>query len=84
MRVSTAKRRARKHSAVPTWANHDAISRVYAEARRLSVETGVPHEVDHIIPLQGKLASGLHCEANLQILTATANRSKSNNFEVQP
>lgn len=83
MRVCTAKRRARKYSATPAWANTDAISAIYAEARRLSEETGIPHEVDHIVPLQGELASGLHCEANLQILTAAANRSKSNNFEVQ-
>lgn len=84
MRVSQAKRRACRYSATPLWANHTAICSIYAEARRLSEETGIPHEVDHIIPLQGKLASGLHCESNLQILTMNANRSKSNNFEVQP
>ena len=84
MRVSAAKRRACKYSSTPAWSNLAAISAIYAEARRLSEETGILHEVDHIIPLQGKLVSGLHCESNLQILTTAANRSKSNNFEDKP
>jgi hypothetical protein len=37
--------------------------------------------VDHIIPLQGKLASGLHVPQNLQLLESGLNFRKHNKFE---
>ena len=40
------------------------------------------HHVDHIIPLHGKLVSGLHVESNLQVITQAANCTKSNKYEV--
>ena len=36
------------------------------------------HEVDHIVPLQGALVSGLHVETNLQYLLVYENRVKGN------
>lgn len=68
-----------KH-ATPSWANIDAIRAVYETAARLSRETGVPHEVDHVIPLRGQTVCGLHVETNLQVLTATANQKKGARF----
>jgi hypothetical protein len=52
----------------------------YAESSRLTLETGIAHEVDHIVPLLSGLVCGLHCEANLQVITAFENQSKNNRF----
>ena len=73
-----AKRNAAKLRATPRWADQSAIREIYREAARLTADTGIPHEVDHIYPLQGETVCGLHCEDNLQILTKTENIRKKN------
>lgn len=74
--LACARRRAAKKRAVPVWADKAALRAVYAEALRLTKITGIRHEVDHIIPLQGTTACGLHVAENLQIITGTENRQK--------
>ncbi len=64
----------------PPWVNRDKIKKLYAESQRLTDATGIQHSVDHIIPLNGKLISGLHVETNLQILTLAENSAKSNKW----
>lgn len=64
----------------PPWADAAAIQAIYAEARRLTQETGVPHDVDHIIPLQGDYVTGLHVETNLQVIARSENNRKRNRF----
>lgn len=73
-----AKRRAARLRATPFWADRRAIVAVYAEAARVSSETGVKHHVDHIVPLVSPLVCGLHAEANLQVLDNMTNRKKHN------
>lgn len=78
--AKTARRRAARRRAIPKWLTKDhhlEMVVMYEEAARLTKETGIPHEVDHIVPLQGKEVSGLHVPWNLRIITRTENRHKS-------
>lgn len=54
------------------------IRRIYNYAKALSKQTGVPHHVDHIVPLNAKNCSGLHVPWNLQIIPAAENYAKRN------
>lgn len=77
------RRRTALRMATPLWADLAAIEAFYVEARRLTAVTGVPHEVDHIVPIQGKRVCGLHVEVNLQILTKVDNVKKHAKFQDQ-
>lgn len=80
--AATRERQALQLRAMPVWANKEQIKAFYMEARRLTEVTGIQHEVDHIIPLRGKYVWGFHVDGNLQILTATDNRRKSNSVKL--
>lgn len=78
-----ARRRATEMQAVPQWLTVEdagAIEAIYAESRALSIKTGVRHEVDHIVPLQGINVRGLHVPWNLRVVSATVNRAKGRNY----
>lgn len=68
-------RNALKISRIPKWADISKIKEVYQKCPK-------GFHVDHVVPLQGKLVSGLHVEYNLQYLPAEENIRKSNTWEV--
>lgn len=79
--ASAAKYHAAKLQRTPPWLTEDHlfyIESFYEHAAHLTETTGVQHNVDHIIPLQGETVSGLHVPWNLQVLTASENSSKGN------
>lgn len=63
------RRNRRVRDAKPKWANDEAIKEIYIERDRLTKETQIKRHVHHIVQLQGKNVCGLHCEANLIIVT---------------
>jgi 5-methylcytosine-specific restriction endonuclease McrA len=78
-RVHASKRNAKKKMATPPWLTElhwEQIKVIYAEAVRLTKETGIPHEVDHIVPLSGKTVSGLHVPWNLRAIPAVENNRR--------
>ncbi|MCR4319756.1 MAG: hypothetical protein NUV74_05395 [Candidatus Brocadiaceae bacterium] len=75
-------RDARKLKAMPIWACKQSIENIYAGAQRLTVETGIIHHVDHIVPLKHQLVCGLHVEHNLRVIPAVENMSKGNQFDI--
>ena len=79
--ASTQKYNASKLQQTPPWYTDQSVKRIYRLAANKR-KRGLDVHVDHIIPLQGKLVSGLHCRSNLQILTAAENLSKNNSFAV--
>lgn len=69
--------------ASPKWRDRKAIKAVYDEAKRKTLETGIQHHVDHIYPLQGAIACGLHVHQNLRVIPASDNCSKGANFPLE-
>lgn len=79
-----ARRRATLLSATPSWLGRSQLEdmrKLYRLSQRLEEQTGVAHQVDHIVPLQSPVVCGLHVPWNLQVITASANASKGNRFD---
>lgn len=74
MRARANKRRALKARAIPQWAGLEAIKALHKKAKELGLE------VDHIVPLNSPIVCGLHCEANMQLITRLENIKKGNRW----
>lgn len=79
-----AKRKAIKKRATPPWLTEEHYMEIrlyYKQAQELTKNTGIKHEVDHIVPLQGKNVRGLHVPWNLQVITAKENNKWNNRIK---
>ena len=74
-------RRRRFRDATPKWLTAEdkmEIRLKYRLAIEMSRRTGIPHAVDHDLPLNGETVCGLHVPSNLRVITQTENLEKSN------
>lgn len=81
-RAGRLKRRQILRVATPEWVKDEfedfIMQEIYLLARHRSAVTGLEWHVDHIVPLVSDIVCGLHCAANLQVIPAKINLSKSN------
>lgn len=71
----------RKRTATPKWVTKEQkymFVKAKMLAQKLTLETGIKYETDHIIPISGELISGLHVPWNIQVITSTYNKKKYN------
>lgn len=83
VRASIAKVKSARALRKPHWLTLDQrneMRSLYAEARRMTKESGITYSIDHVVPLLGSSVSGLHVPWNLQIMTMKENRAKWNHF----
>ncbi len=78
--ADTQARRAAFAKRMPPWVTKDDCSAFYEMAARVSRCLGIPHHVDHIVPLRGRLVSGLHVPLNLRVIPASVNVAKGNRY----
>lgn len=84
--ANPGKARASRNRRTPRWltnADNASIRGQYDFAALMTWLVGVPYHVDHIIPLQGKLVSGLHVPSNLRVIRGADNIAKGNRFEAR-
>ena len=67
--------------ATPGWVENDLIRLLYTKRDALSARWGVELTVDHIIPIQSNTVCGLHCWANLQLITREDNGRKHARYQ---
>ena len=83
--INSSRHRARKRNAIPKWLTKEDFEKIrfiYDECDRISRETGIPQNVDHIVPLAGKYVNGLHVPNNLRIITAQENNRRTRIWNV--
>jgi len=76
----TSKRGSYVKDAQPKWFEKELVNEIYNKRDSLNEQWGTNFQVDHIIPLVNDKVCGLHCWDNLQLLEATMNGAKNNNY----
>jgi hypothetical protein len=82
----TAARRKHTKQRTPVWVGLEElwlIKEVYELAALRTKMFGFAWHVDHIIPLQGEIVSGLHVPNNLQVIPGVENSRKRNRYTVE-
>ena len=64
----------------PPWVDRKALHKLWLDCRRQEVLTGVPHTLDHIVPLNHPYVCGLTVPWNLRAVPALHNFSKGNDW----
>jgi hypothetical protein len=84
--ATKAKHRASKRNRTPIWVDKDHLSLI-KEAYELAILRtkmfNFSWHVDHIIPLNGKIVSGLHVIENIQVISGSENLLKNNKYANQ-
>lgn len=78
-------RHAAKKERTPPWLSDFDLLKIkclYQVAAMRSRESGQKWHVDHIVPLQGDIVSGLHVPDNLRVVPAIENLRKYNSYGV--
>lgn len=85
LNAHTVSRRLAKLQRTPSWLTADdnwMLEQAYELAALRTKLFGFAWHVDHIVPLQGKLVSGLHTPLNIQVIPGADNVRKGNRFVV--
>lgn len=82
--ANDAKRRTAKMKRTPAWLTEDdfwMIEQAYELAVLRTKMFGFSWHVDHVMPLQGQVVSGLHVPTNLQVIPGVLNVAKANKYK---
>jgi 5-methylcytosine-specific restriction endonuclease McrA len=62
----------------PKWVKRADLAHLKELRAALTASTGIPHVIDHVIPLNHPMVCGLSVPENLQVITYRQNGAKSN------
>lgn len=75
----SAKRRTKVKGATPTWSNLEIVRSFYKAVSIFNSHDGLmKFSVDHVVPLNNAVVSGLHAHTNLTIIPLLNNLAKGN------
>lgn len=76
--AKSLKRNKRKKESTPSWVTRGDFKELIDLRNQMRDATGLDWDIDHIIPLNAKYASGLNCKENLQVIPALLHKKKGN------